>query len=78
MGTSFKSLFNHGDEVVEVKVMNTFGEKLEVRRFNKADQNEVDKMYKWLKDKYGIIPKIDNSVEKESDWLGLDNEFLKF
>ena len=78
MGTSFKSLFNHGDEVVEVKVMNTFGEKLEVRRFNKGDQNEVDKMYKWLKDKYNIIPKVDNSVEKESDWLALDNEFLKF
>lgn len=64
--------YNRGDEILEVVIRDQTGSKIEVRRCNIADEKECGRMFKWLKDKYGLKMKLDGNL------IDIDSEFFKF
>jgi hypothetical protein len=65
--------YRHGDLILELIVREDTGSKIEVLRTNKRDSKRYAKILKYLKDKYGFNPTIDNK-----EMLGLDGEFLGY
>ena len=64
--------YRNGDEVIEIRILDDSGGKLDARRCNKSDSKEGGRMLKWLVEKWGWNPKIDGEI------INLDSEFLKF
>lgn len=64
--------YNQGDEILEVTVRDATGARIEVRRCNLKDDREINKLIKWLVDKYNVRIKYDNKI------LSIDSEFIKF
>lgn len=63
--------YNSGDEVIEIKVLDDKGGKLDARRANKSDSEANSRWLKWLVEKWGVKFK-EQRTEK------VDSEFLKY
>jgi len=64
--------YKSGDEVIEVRILDDAGGKLDARRCNKSDSAAGGRLLKWLVEKWGWNPKV------EGDIIDLDSEFLKY
>jgi len=67
---SYNNVFNKGEDIIEVKVMDASGNRIDARRCKASDKESLLKIFRWLKSKY--------NVAIENDFLTLDNEFFKF
>ena len=62
------------DDIIEITVRDYSGARQESRRCPAKDEASLDRIIKWLKEKYGT----GTTTENEKSWLSLDSEFLKF
>ena len=67
---SYSTIFNKGEDIIEIIIRDQTGHKLEERRCNMSDKKELVNILKWVKSKY--------NAQFDDDWLSVDNEFLKF
>ena len=70
-----------GEEILESIVRDQSGARLQTFKMNLRDENTVTSFVRILIEKYGAkvnLEKLKNIKDKESDWLDLDNEFVKF
>lgn len=72
--------FNRGGEILTVILQAEDGQKLDTRRCQIKNQKEVNNMFRWLKEKYGVNPELsikDKSSETDTGWLNSNEDFLK-
>jgi len=71
--------FNRGGEILTVILQAEDGQKLDTRKCQAKNQKEVNNMFRWLKEKYGISPDLslnDNFKAKDITWLNSQDDFL--
>lgn len=68
---SFRTLFNQGDDIIEIVIRDSSGKTIEKRMANISDKEEVIRILRGLMQKYDI------NLDKPSDILSMDNEFFK-
>ena len=66
----YRAVFNQGEDIIEIKIMDPAGNKIDTRRCKVSDEDSLRLILKWIKSKY--------NVAFQDDWLSVDNEFLKF
>lgn len=71
--------FNRGGEILTVILQAEDGQKLDTRRCQVKNQKELNNLFRWLKEKYGINPvnNLDNKESNETGWLDSNDDFLK-
>jgi hypothetical protein len=67
-----RSLYNHGDEILEVTIRDTSGARIEIRRSNISDKKENGNILSWLIKKWNVKFQLDKS------FLDIDSDFFKY
>lgn len=67
---NYNSIFNQGEVIIEIRILDPAGNKLDAMRCKISDQVSLLKNLRIIKSKYGVAI--------EDDWLSIDNDFLKF
>ena len=68
----YKLQFDRGNEIIEVIIRDCSGMKIESRKCLLDDPVATSHLMKWLSDKYGFAPIIDNDSNIKNDILAFE------
>jgi len=62
-------IHNGSSDIIEILIRDSSGAKIEGRIANSSDKNAVDRLFRWLRDKFGITERRKEIVKEDGGFL---------